>query len=83
MECARVSEKFTGTIKGEGNQAGVDLVFDGDIEGTAIWYFAYQEGIFVKMKNEFTVDAVVEVSGPQSLSIPTTQESKMEMKLVK
>jgi hypothetical protein len=83
MECARVSEKFTGTIKGEGSQAGADLAFDGDVEGTATWFFAYQKGIFVKMKSSFTVEAVVEVSGPQSLSLPTTQETKMEMKLVK
>lgn len=83
MECARVSEKFSGTIKGEGSQAGADLAFDGDVEGKSTWYFAYQKGIFIKMNSSFTVEAVVEVSGPQNLSLPTTQETKMEMKLVK
>ena len=40
-ECAKITAKVTGTLRGSGNQNGADLVFEGDITSDDIWYFAY------------------------------------------
>lgn len=83
MECVRVESKNKGTMEGEGTQGGADLTFKGEFEGTDIWFFAYKEGIFVKMTSKSFVDLTVEITSPQSFTIPTTQERKSEVILVK
>ncbi len=82
MECARIKSMSTGTISGQGSQQGADMVFAGDVEGTDLWYFAYEEGLFVKMTTEAFIDAVIDVTGIQEMTIPTTQERTGEVKLV-
>jgi hypothetical protein len=49
----------------------------------ATWYFAYKEGIFVKMISNGSAEGTITVSGPQNMSIPMTREVKGEIKLVK
>jgi hypothetical protein len=81
MECARVSSKITGTISGTGSQQGMDMLFGGTHKGTDLWYFALKEGMFVKSTSETVSDMTISVSGAQSMTIPTTQTRKSEVKL--
>ncbi|NOR53314.1 MAG: hypothetical protein GQ536_04430 [Candidatus Aminicenantes bacterium] len=83
MECVKITAEVTGTLKGAGEQQGMDLAFEGEIKGTDTWYFAYKKGIFVKMISTAFAEGSIEVSGPQDMSIPMTQEFKMEIKLAK
>lgn len=83
LECVRVKAKVTGTVEGKGEEGGMDLVFEGELEGTETWYFAYKEGIFVKTTASIFVDATITASGPQDMTIPMKQEMKMEAKLIK
>jgi hypothetical protein len=83
MECIKVTAKSTGVMDGEGEQGGAGMVFEGDIESTDTWYFAYKKGVFVKSTSEGTTDATIVVSGPQNMTIPMTMEMKFETKLVK
>jgi hypothetical protein len=83
MECVKITAEVTGTLKGAGEQQGMDLVFEGEIKGTETCYFAYKEGIFVKVISTAVADVLIEASGPQDMTIPMTQEFKGEVKLVK
>lgn len=82
MECARITATFTGTLKGEGNQGGMDLVTEGDIEGSDTWYFAYKKGIFVKSTMNGKAKGTITGSGPRTITIPMTREFTMETKLI-
>jgi hypothetical protein len=82
-ECARVESKITGTVSGKGSQQGMDLMTSGELTGKDTWYFAYKEGFLVKILSEVEVDATIEVSGPTSMSLPTTRVMNMEMTLSK
>ncbi len=83
LECARITAKIKGTLEGGGEQMGANLAFKGEIEGTETWHFAYKEGFFVnQLANVFT-KGTVSVSGPQEMSIPMTQNMRIETKLIK
>ncbi len=82
LECVKVSSKASGTIEGTGEQQGMELITKGDIKGTATWYFAYKEGLFVKQTMEGSVEGTVNVPS-QSIDIPYTREMTSEIKLVK
>jgi hypothetical protein len=58
------------------------LVTTGEIKGTATWFFAYKEGIFIKQINEFTVEGTVDVPS-QGLQIPFSREMTSEINLIK
>lgn len=82
MECARVTAAVTGTLTGEGEQDGAHLEFEGTFEGTDVWFFAYKEGLLVKVTSDQTVQNTVKVSGPQNMEIPVVQTMKSESVLV-
>ena len=82
MECIKVLVRFSGTIEGKGEQQGIELNTKGDINGTATWYFAYKEGIFIKQINKGSVKGVIDVP-TQGLEIPFTREMTSEISLVK
>jgi hypothetical protein len=82
MECARVKVEYTGTIQGTGNQQGTELYFSGNSKGSDTWYFAVKEGLYVKSTSDIVNDLVIDVTGPQNLTIPTTQVRKGEVHLV-
>lgn len=81
MECARVSSQVTGTITGTGNQQGADLTFTGTSKGKDVWHFAVKEGILVNQMSESTSDISIDVPAA-NMTIPMTQTSKSEVKLV-
>jgi len=83
LECAKITATVTGILEGIGEQMGMDLTFDGEIEGTDTWYFAYKEGIFVKMITKAFTEGTIIASGPQDMTIPMKQEIKMEIELIK
>ncbi len=82
MECARVKTEYTGTIQGTGNQQGAELYFSGTSKGNDVWYFAIKEGLYVKSMSDVVNDMVIDVTGPQNLTIPTTQTRKGEVVLI-
>lgn len=83
MNCARVDAAVTGTLTGTGQQMGAPLTFEGSMEGTETWYFAVEEGIFVKSNSNIVTTAKVTVSGPQEMEIPLTMDVTTVTELVK
>jgi len=81
-ECVRISAEASGTIEGTGEQQGMELITKGNLKGTATWFFAYKEGLFVKQTMEGSVDGTVNVPS-QSIDIPFTREMTGEIKLVR
>jgi hypothetical protein len=82
MECVKISSDVTGTYEGTGEAQGIEVVSEGEIVGKSTWYFAYKEGIFVKIVTEGTAEGTVTVSA-QNLEIPMTRKFKNEVELVK
>ncbi len=83
MECAKISAVVTGKMTGKGKQGGMDLTFNGDIEGIDLWYFAYKEGIFVKIESNAKTDATIVGSGPQDMTIPMKMNIQINTYLIK
>ena len=83
MECVRIKAEFTGTVEGTSEpEPGVELVSEGEVKGSDIWYFAYKEGIFVKMVTNGTAD-VTATATAQGVTIPMKRVFQNELKLVK
>ena len=83
LECVKITAAVTGTLDGKGKEGNVDLSFEGKIEGSDTWYFAYKKGLFVKDIFQGFAKATATVTGPQNMTIPITQKSKIETKLIK
>ena len=83
MECLKIASKITFSLEGSGQQMGADVLFEGDGDGTSTWYYAYKKGVFVKSENDLLMEGTATVSGGQNMTIPITQETKAEVKLVK
>ena len=78
----KITMVFNGTLKGEGEQDGMELITTGDITGMATWYFAYKEGIFVSNVVEGTGKTTTQVIGPQEMTLPATRVYTMKSELV-
>jgi hypothetical protein len=81
-DCMKVNVVFTGTMNGKGMEEGMDLVTTGEIGGTATWYYAYKEGIFVSNLVEGTGKTITSVKGPQDMEIPATRTYTMSTNLL-
>ena len=82
MECAKITSTYTGTIDGKGKQDGMDLVTKGEIKGSDTWYFAYEEGLLVKITSNVAGEGTITGSGPQNIVIPMKLDIKSETTLV-
>ncbi len=83
LECLKVTTKTKGTLNGEGQQMGADMNFEGDLEATGTWYFAYKNGLFVKAHSENFMEGTIAVSGAANMTMPITQETKSDVTLLR
>jgi hypothetical protein len=82
IECAKITVKGTGTIDGSGQQMGMDVALEGDLEISGTLFFAYKKGLFVKTTTETFTEMTAALSGQMNMTIPITQESKSEVNLI-
>ena len=82
VECLKITAKTTGTLDGKGKQMGMDVNFEGDLEGSSVWYFAYKKSAFIRASSESLMEGTAALTGPQNLTVSVNQESKSEVKLV-
>jgi hypothetical protein len=83
LECARIQAKVSGDVEGDGSQGGATYTVKGRYQGVDTWYFAYKEGILVKLLSSGTIDATIDVTSPQNITIPTKQELESEITLIR
>ncbi len=81
-KCVVINGVVTGSVNGKGQEEGVDLVTTATITGTDTWYFAYNEGIFVRMESNGIAVGKIVGSGAQSMSIPMKRNYSIETRLV-
>jgi len=79
QECVKITSKMSGSMEGEGSQMGSVFTFNGELKGSATWYFAYKEGVLVGMKKDLTGNIGVDTMG---VTIPMTTENTEEIKLI-
>jgi hypothetical protein len=82
FECARIKTKVSGDVEGDGNQGGATYTLKGRYHGEDTWYFAYKAGILVKLLSSGVIDATIDVTSPQNMTIPTKQKLESEITLI-
>jgi hypothetical protein len=82
FECVKIINQITGVLEGIGEQMGMQLSYEGDMGGTSTWYFAYKQGVFVKLNNNNFIEGTVAASGQMNMTIPMTQEIKTQVDLI-
>jgi len=82
MECLKITSKSKGTVDGTGERMGMGMNIEGDTDATITWYFAYKLGTFVKAESESFMESTIAISGPTNMTMPMTQETKSEVKLI-
>ncbi len=82
VECFKIISKAKGTVDGKGERMGMGLNMEGDMDVTSTWYFAYKLGTFVKAESESFMESTIAISGPTNMTMPMTQETKSEVKLI-
>lgn len=84
LECVRVKIAITGFLEGGGEQDGVEISSIGEIKATGTWYFAYKEGIFVKMTTEGVGKITINLKERErDTIIPMTRGFKTEIELIR
>jgi hypothetical protein len=83
FDCAVVETQVAGEVRGEGEQQGAKVGFEGTITGTETWYFAYQQGIFVENSSNIYTNGSISVSGPSEMTFPMTERASSKVSLVK
>lgn len=81
-ECMKINVVSEGTMEGLGEEQGMTLTTTGTLKGTATWYFAYKEGLFVGQVVEGSGKTTTEITGPQEMTLPATRTYKMTSELV-
>ena len=81
-ECVKITTDSKGELNGKAMEQGAELITIGNMSGKDIWYFAYKEGVFVKILTEGVAENITTVSA-QKMEIPSTREYSMEIELIK
>jgi len=82
-KCARITTASKGTVKGEGEQQGMKVILDTQLDGADIWFFAPDRGLLAKLTSDISMSGTVAVGGAQGMSIPMKQQMKTEVVLIK
>jgi len=82
FKCAKMTAPFTGTLKGKGEEQGVELITDAAVTGMSTWYFAYQEGVYVKEVSTGTAEGTITAMAPEKMDIPLKRDFKIEVTLL-
>jgi hypothetical protein len=83
-ECLRIRTAYAGSMHGEGELQGAMTRTTGTITGDLVWYFAYKEGILIKVINEGKAESTTVASGEgRELTIPSTRSFHSIAMLVK
>ncbi|MBE9491477.1 MAG: hypothetical protein IMY70_01215 [Bacteroidetes bacterium] len=81
-ECVKITADFKGVLNGKGMEQGTELITTGEITGKDTWYFAYKEGIFVKIVTEGTAKSTTTVVA-QNMEIPATRKYTIQTELLR
>jgi hypothetical protein len=81
MRCARVRTSTHGRLEGTGEDEGKPVTIEGTVDGTGLWHFAPDPGVFVRMESQTRADGTVTVQGPATTIVPLRQTSEIDVAL--
>ncbi|MDP4222102.1 MAG: hypothetical protein Q8868_02210 [Bacteroidota bacterium] len=76
IQCARVSTNHTGTMIMTVNNQGMDIFIKGPFTGTSEYLFAIKEGYFIKLTSAIKMTGNMEISSPETMTVPITLDMK-------
>lgn len=79
--CVVIASVGEGTLDGEGEQMGNSFVMEGYIEMESTGYFAYKEGIFIRVESTSFIEGTVAITGAMSMTLPMTIETTSKVYL--
>jgi len=82
MECAKITSQFTGELVTEGQSRPGMAINGGPVEGSAVWYFAYKEGLLVKATRTVRATTEIAMMDPSAPLVPAVEETSIEIGLV-
>ena len=80
-ECLKIVSESTALVDGEGEQMGMAMIMEGDMETTRTVYFDYKKGVVVKMEMEGFMEGTVSMSGQAAMTIPIVMELSNTLEL--
>jgi hypothetical protein len=83
IECARISGVHSGTITMNVQNQGMDIFIKGPFTGTSEFLFAIKEGYFIKLTSATKVTGNLEISSPESMSMPIVLDMKSVNEVMK
>lgn len=76
-KAVRISSEITSmTLEGEGNQQGMDIIVDGDGNGTNTFYYSQKDGLLLAAVSNSEINARASVTGQAAMVIPMTYVMK-------
>lgn len=82
-DCIKVQSSYSGSMEGSSETQGIKLTTTGNIEGTGTWYFAYKEGLFVKMISKGKANSTTKAMAEKEIIIPGSRDYAMVTELVR
>jgi hypothetical protein len=82
METAVVTSEVTGLVTGGGKQGEADITVEGTMNGTETWHFAKEKGLFVEWSSEIFSNNMIDIKGPQEMSMPMSEKMTFKTVLV-
>lgn len=77
--CAEVNSVSVGTIKSVSKNQGMEIETDAAINGTSVWYFAFDKGVFIKESSQGVSDGIIKT--PQG-DLSLVRKFNIETKLI-
>jgi hypothetical protein len=82
LPCAKIKADVSGTLESTGAQLGMELTSTADIAGQDLWYFAFEEGVFVKSESNGSGEGTIIGSGVEEVEIPMRREYRITAELI-
>ncbi len=83
MKCARISGIHSGTMTMNVQNQGMDIFIKGPFKGTSEYLFAINEGYFIKLSSATKVTGNLEITSPESMSMPIVLDMKSVNEIMK
>jgi hypothetical protein len=74
IECAKISSTLSGTQIMFTQSQGMDIKTSGSFTGTSVMFFAIKEGYFIKQTVISKLNGNIEMSYPESMTIPVVMD---------
>jgi hypothetical protein len=76
IECAKISGIHSGTLAMNVQNQGMDIFIKGPFTGTSEFLFAIREGYFIKLSSTTKVTGNLEITSPETMSMPIVLDIK-------